>query len=193
MSDGGGLDELFGATEGRYRAEEPEPVAKRRSLTVTLVGNAVIIGLAAVVIVAGLRLLGLSISLLLLVALLTGLRLLIHAVTVVAPPPSPRLRSRIGADATPAEDALRAAVRRWERNLDRANSDPDLYTRNVLPVLAELTDERLRLRHGITRASDPGRARQLLGEELWSELASPGRRGLRARDIETFVNALERL
>lgn len=192
MSDGG-LDELFGATEGRYRPEEPEPVAKRRSLTVTLVGNAVIIGLAAVVIVAGLRLLGLTISLLLLVALLTGLRLLIHAVSVVAPPPTPRLRSRIGADAGPAEDALRAAVRRWERNLDRANSDPDLYTRNVLPVLGELTDERLRLRHGITRATDPRRARELLGDDLWSALSQPGRRALKARDVETYLDTMERL
>ncbi|SDT70546.1 hypothetical protein [Actinoplanes derwentensis] len=194
MSDGG-LDDLFGSGPGgnRRRPEEPEGVVKRRSIAVTLIGNAVVIGLAAVVITAALRAGGLSISPLLLVSLLLGLRLVIRAVRVVAPPPAPRLRSKIGTDSGPAADALRSAVRRWERNLDRANSDPELYARNVLPVLAELTDERLRLRHGITRASDPRRARELLGDELWSALAEPGRRGLKARDVETYLDAMERL
>lgn len=193
MSDGG-LDDLFGAAgNAPRRREEPETVVKRRSIAVTLAGNAVIIALATVVITAGLRAAGLSISLLLLVALLIGLRLLIHAVSSVAPPPAPRLRSKIGTDAAPAADALRASVRRWERNLDRANSDPELYARNVLPVLAELADERLRLRHGVTRASDPRRARELLGDDLWSVLTEPGRRGLRARDVETYLDTMERL
>ncbi|GAA1602057.1 hypothetical protein [Actinoplanes couchii] len=195
MSDGG-LDDLFGAggTTSRRRVEEPEAVVKRRSIAVTLIGNAVVIGLAAVVITAGLRAVDLTISLLLLIALLVGLRLVIHAVRAVAPPPAPKLRSKTGAEAGPSADALRSAVRRWERNLDRANSDPELYARNVLPVLAELTDERLRLRHGITRATDPRRARELLGDELWSALADPGRRrGLKARDVETYLDAMERL
>ncbi|HWS38565.1 MAG TPA: hypothetical protein VN408_38225 [Actinoplanes sp.] len=194
MSDGG-LDDLFGSGGGtsRRRTEESEGVVKRRPRAVTLIGNAVAIGLVALVVTAGLRSVGKSISLLLLLALLVGLRLLIHAVKAVAPPPAPRLRAKIGVDSTPAADALQTAVRRWERNLDRANSDPELYARNVLPVLAELTDERLRLRHGITRASDPRRARELLGDELWSALAEPGRRGLKARDVDTYLDAMERL
>ncbi|GGN58120.1 hypothetical protein GCM10010112_11650 [Actinoplanes lobatus] len=192
MSDGG-LDDLFGAADGRVVAEEREPVTRRRSAAITLIGNAAVIGLATVVATAGLRALGLTISLLLLIALLTGLRLLIHAVAAVAPPPGPRLRSGIGAEAPPAVDALRATVRRWERNLDQAHSDPDLHARNVLPVLAELADERLRLRHGITRASDPRRARELLGDDLWATLSGPGRRALKARDVETYLDAMERL
>src|SRR6185436_4289978 len=92
-----------------------------------------------------------------------------------------------------APDSLRAAVRRWERNLGRAHSDPDLYARNVLPVLAELADERLRLRHGITRAADPRRARELLGEPLWAALHDRGRRSAKPSELETYVNALERL
>lgn len=194
MSDGG-LDDLFGSGGGssRRRTEEADGGARRRPIAVILIGNAVVIGLAAVVVTAGLRSIGRSISLLLLIALLTGLRLLIHAVRAVAPPPAPRLRAKIGTDSAPGADALQSAVRRWERNLDRANSDPGLYARNVLPVLAELADERLRLRHGITRASDPRRARELLGDELWSTLAEPGRRGLKARDVETYLDAMERL
>jgi hypothetical protein len=192
MSDGG-LDDLFGIAEVQQRTEEPEAEAKRRSLAIALAGNALVIGLAAVVITAGLRAVDTSISLLLLISLLLGLRLVIHAVKAVAPPPAPRLRSRTGSGAPPTADALRAAVRRWEQNLDRAHSDPDLYARNVLPVLAELTDERLRLRHGITRASDPRRARELLGDDLWSALSGPGRRALKARDVETYLDAMERL
>jgi hypothetical protein len=192
MSDGG-LDDLFGIAEVQQRTEEPEAEAKRRSLAIALAGNALVIGLAAVVITAGLRAVDTSISLLLLISLLLGLRLVIHAVKAVAPPPAPRLRSRTGSGTPPAADALRAAVRRWEQNLDRAHSDPDLYARNVLPVLAELTDERLRLRHGITRASDPRRARELLGDNLWSALSGPGRRALKARDVETYLDAMERL
>jgi hypothetical protein len=192
MSDGG-LDDLFGIADSPRRAEEPESVSKRRSIVTTLAGNAIVIGLVTVVITAGLRALGVSISLLLLISLLIGLRLVILAVTGVAPPPSPRLRSRIGAGSPPSGDALRAAVRRWEQNLDRAHSDPELYARNVLPVLAELTDERLRLRHGFTRASDPRRARELLGDDLWSALSEPGRRALKARDVETYLDAMERL
>ncbi|MDI6098395.1 hypothetical protein QLQ12_07240 [Actinoplanes sp. NEAU-A12] len=192
MSDGG-LDDLFGIAESRHTVEEPETVVKRRTLGVTLAINVAIIAAATVVVTAGLRSVGMSISLLLLVALLTGLRLVIHAVSMVAPPPPPRLRSRIGSDAAPAADALRAAVRRWEQNLDRAHSDPDLHSRNVLPVLAEMTDERLRLRHGITRASDPRRARELLGDDLWSALSGPTRRSLKPRDVETYLDTMERL
>ncbi|GIE79281.1 hypothetical protein Aph02nite_52310 [Actinoplanes philippinensis] len=192
MSDGG-LDDLFSIADRPRAVEEPEAVDKRRSIAVALAGNAAVIGLVAVVIVAGLRALGTSISLLLLISLLIGLRVVIYAARLVAPPPAPRLRSKIGAGASPSGDALRAAVRRWEQNLDRAHSDPDLYARNVLPVLAEMADERLRLRHGFTRASDPRRARELLGDDLWSALSGPGRRALKARDVETYLDAMERL
>ncbi len=61
-----------------------------------------------------------------------------------------------------------------------------------MPVLAELTDERLRLRHGLTRASDPRRARELIGETLWSALEEPGRR-VKPRDPTQYIESLERL
>ncbi|MFC7531451.1 hypothetical protein [Actinoplanes sp. GCM10030250] len=192
MSDAG-LDDLFGAAAPQAPVEEVVVVEKRRSRVPRLLGEALLIGVTTVVIVAGLRSASVSIPLVLIIAALIGLRVIMYAASQVAPPPVPRLRSQTKSPETRAVDALRSAVRRWERNLDQAHSDPDLYARNVLPVLAELTDERLRLRHGVTRASDPRRARELLGEELWSALSDPGRRGLRSRDIEALVNALERL
>jgi len=191
VSDGG-LDELFSLRDDPVE-EAAEPVVKKRSTPLWILRNALLIIAATVVTVAALRAAGTHVSILLLVAFYTGLRLVLFAVGEVAPPPVPKRRRGLakGGDRTP--DSLRAAVRRWERNLDRAHSDPDLYARNVLPVLAELADERLRLRHGITRASDPRRARELLGDPLWAALHDRGRRSAKSNELETYVNALERL
>lgn len=191
MSDGG-LDELFSLRDEPVE-EAAEPVVKKRSTPLWILRNALLIVAATVVTVAALRAAGTHVSILLIVAFYTGLRLVLYAVGEVAPPPLPKRRRDLakGGDRTP--DSLRAAVRRWERNLDRAHSDPDLYARNVLPVLAELADERLRLRHGITRASDPRRARELLGDPLWAALHDRGRRSAKSSELETYVNALERL
>jgi hypothetical protein len=190
MSDGG-LDQLFSAHDDPY--DESEPVVKERSRAWWLVRNGLAIAAATVVTVAGLRSAGHGISVLLVVAFFVGLRAVLYAVSEVAPPPLPKRRSGSSSGEGPALDALRVAVRRWERNLDRAHTDPDLYARNVLPVLAELTDERLRLRHGITRQSDPRRARELLGDPLWAALHDSGRRTAKSRELETYVDALERL
>jgi hypothetical protein len=92
----------------------------------------------------------------------------------------------------PGTDGLREAVGRWETRLDRAQGGAGPSS-NLLPVLAELTDERLRLRHGITLASDPQRARELLGEPLWRMLAEPDRRPPKARDLAVHVQTLEKL
>jgi hypothetical protein len=189
------LDELFGARDEPVIEEPVEaPVAKPRSRGLWLLRNALLIAAASTVAVAALRAGGLHAPLILIVAAFIGLRLVMLAVSEVAPPPLPKRRGGdSGSSSGPASDALRAAVRRWERTLDRAHADPDLYSRNVLPVLAELADERLRLRHGITRASDPRRARELLGDPLWAALHDPGRRAAKNRELETYVDALERL
>jgi hypothetical protein len=189
------LDELFGAREEPVIEEPVEvPVAKPRSRGLWLLRNALLIAAASTVAVAALRAGGLHAPLILIVAAFIGLRLVMLAVSEVAPPPLPkRPGGGSGPSSGPASDALRAAVRRWERTLDRATADPDLYSRNVLPVLAELADERLRLRHGITRASDPRRARELLGDPMWEALHDPGRRAGKTREIESLVDALERL
>ena len=189
----GGLDALFGQREEPVVEEGPAP-EKRRSPVLWLLRDAVLIAGATAVTVAALRAGDQKAPIVLVVAGFLGLRLIMYAVAQVAAPPLPKRRA--GGDPTgtePGTDALRAAVRRWERNLDRAHADPDLYSRNVLPVLAELADERLRLRHGITREADPRRARELLGDPLWAALHDRGRRAAKARELETYVDALERL
>jgi hypothetical protein len=191
VTDDGSLDDLFSSRD--EPVEEAEPTVKRRSTGWWFVRNVLLITALTVVTVAALRAGGHHISVLLVVAFWTGLRVVLIAVSEVAPPSLPKRRGGSAtADGTPP-DSLRAAVRRWERNLDRAHADADLYARNVLPVLAELADERLRLRHGITRASDPRRARDLLGDPLWAALHDPGRRTAKSSELETYVTALERL
>nr|WP_296068089.1 hypothetical protein [uncultured Actinoplanes sp.] len=189
------LDDLFSAaSEERGRPQEPEPGPKKRNTVLRLVLNIALIAAATTVTMAALRAGDLSISVVLVAAAFLGLRLIMLAVSLVKAPPLPKRRDQNGSGQDgPAGDALKAAVRRWELTLDRAHSDADLYSRNVLPVLAELTDERLRLRHGITRATDPRRARELLGDPLWAALHDRGRRTPKPRELETYVEALERL
>jgi hypothetical protein len=189
------LDELFGARDEPVIEEPVEaPVARPKSRALWVLRNVLLVAAATTVTVAALRAGGLHAPLILIIAAFIGLRLILLAVSEVAPPPLPKRRGGgSGPSSGPASDALRAAVRRWERTLDRANADPDLYSRNVLPVLAEMADERLRLRHGITRASDPRRARELLGDPTWEALHDTGRRAGKTRELEALVDALERL
>jgi hypothetical protein len=194
----GGLDDLFGSRPEEAVVEVPEEIVEKpRSRAGWIVRNVLLVAVATVVTVAGLRSRGISVSVLLIVAAFVALRLLMLAVSQVAPPPLPRAAARRGEEdgdyRWAGTDALRVAVRRWEQRLDWSQNDAEKFSRNVLPVLAELTDERLRLKHGITRSSDPRRARELLGEPLWRILDEPGRRPPKARELSGYVDALERI
>jgi hypothetical protein len=190
---GGGLDDLFAMVA--EPAEEPfEADEKPRSPVLWVTRNLLLVGVATVVTVAVLRSLRLGVSVPVVAAAFVALRLLLLAVAEVAPPPAPKRTAGPDTAASPhGADVLRSAVGQWEQRLEWSQSDPVAFARNVLPVLAELADERLRLRHGMTRASDPRRARELLGEPLWLALGDAGGRSPRARDLADYVAALERL
>jgi len=195
-TEAGGLDDLF--IFAPPPAPELEPEQERTpSRAGWVIRNALLIAVATTVTVAGFRIAGVRLPILMIVAFFVALRLLMLAVAEVAPPPLPTPAGRRGEESAEyhwtGTDSLRAAVRRWEHRLDWSQSDADRFSRNVLPVLAELTDERLRLRHGLTRATDPRRARELIGEPLWLALSEPGRRPPKRTDLATFVEALERL
>jgi hypothetical protein len=200
----GGLDDLFAFADERAVEEPVEAAERPPSQAAWVLRNLLLVAVATVVAVAALRSAGIGVSVLLIVAAFVALRLLMLAVAEVAPPPVPKPDSPPSSDAGgdglyrwAGTDSLRAAVRRWEQRLDWSRSDPDSFSRNVLPVLGELTDERLRLRHGITRASDPRRARELLGAELWAVLGGLGSnqraRSPKVRDLTMYVETLERL
>jgi hypothetical protein len=91
-------------------------------------------------------------------------------------------------------DGLAQATQRWSRQLawfGLQTGDGEQFARTLQPRLARLAEERLRLRHGITRESDPQRARQLLGEPLWALITVPARRSPTGRELAALVKHME--
>ena len=196
--DDGGIEDLFTMVAPEPAAEEVVEEERPPSRVAWVVKNLALVAVATTVTVAGLRIADMSISILIIAAAFIALRLLMLAVAEVAPPPAIKVSARRAVEESGeyhfgATDSLRDAVRRWEMRLDWSQSDGDRFSRTVLPVLAEITDERLRLRHGITRASDPRKARELIGEDLWQVLDDPPRRPPKKADLERYVTALEQL
>jgi hypothetical protein len=180
--------------------EEETPVAPRRErsrvrswLTAVLIAAA-----GTAVVLLGLRLFGLTMPVGAVFAGCLALVVLRRTVRSVAVAPQPKLR-RVGTDPEDGSyvfstgDGLREAVRQWESRLKSAQHDAGRFTESILPVLGELVDERLRQRHGITRDSDPQRARVICGDELWDFLTTSSRRKPSAKDYAVFVSQLEKI
>ncbi|SBT54645.1 hypothetical protein [Micromonospora narathiwatensis] len=189
------IDDLLSSEE---YAEEParERRGRLRWLPRALLSTAAIVA----VVVVGLRAVGLQVSLWIIVAGVLALLAVRRFTAALAPPPPPRAGGRAPAGEEPgtwnwgARDALRAAINGWETPLDWSATRPERFTKVILPRLGELADERLRQRHGVTRESDPTRARALLGEPLWTFLnTTPRRRPPSPRDLAAIVAELEKL
>jgi hypothetical protein len=90
-------------------------------------------------------------------------------------------------------DGMLVAIRRWDRRMEWGSVSADRFAATVAVRLGELADERLRLRHSITRATDPARAQGLLGEEVWRLLHEPPGRVPKPRDIAAVADRLETL
>jgi hypothetical protein len=88
-------------------------------------------------------------------------------------------------------DGVAEAVRRWDRRLGWGEKDGPRFAVTVGRALGDLVDERLRQRHGITRATDPARARELVGERMWA-LLGPLQRSPTPRQIVAALDELER-
>ena len=97
---------------------------------------------------------------------------------------------RYSVDAT---DGLRFAISRWDDRLVWGDRDASRFASIVVPRIGELIDERLRQKHGITRASNPARARELLGDEAWAFLHAPLSHGYGPRDVASIVAKVEDL
>ncbi|MEU8422555.1 hypothetical protein AB0C15_16940 [Micromonospora sp. NPDC048835] len=149
------------------------------------------------VLLVGLRAVGLQVSLPVLVAGVLAVLAVRRVTALLAPPPPPPGGGRVGAGEEDgsynwgARDALRSAINRWEWPLDWSSTRPERFTGTVLPRIGELADERMRLKHGVTRESDPARARVLLGDRLWTFLETPPRRTPSPRDLAVIVAELE--
>ncbi|WP_433316035.1 hypothetical protein ACQP0U_04550 [Micromonospora sp. CA-269861] len=149
------------------------------------------------VLLVGLRAVGLQVSLPVLIAGVLAVLAVRRVTALLAPPPPPPGGGRVGTGEEDgsynwgARDALRSAINRWEWPLDWSATRPERFTGTVLPRIGELADERMRLKHGVTRESDPARARVLLGERLWTFLETPPRRTPSPRDLAVIVAELE--
>lgn len=181
------IDDLFSAQE---RPPSPKPSRPPQLRWISL---ALWAGVVSGLVFLALRLNELTTPFIVLFAaaltLIGGLRLVRR---LKAPPPS-RHAGRYHEDRMPLPDGLNLAINRWDTMLDWCHTDVARYNRRVLPRLGELADERLRLRHGVTRTSDPSRARSILGDALWTQVTMPLRRPPGQRELEQIVSALEKL
>ncbi|MFI7425633.1 hypothetical protein ACIBPB_01465 [Micromonospora sp. NPDC049836] len=186
------IDDLLSSAGERA---EPAGRGRLRVLLRTLTVTAAI----TVVVVVGLRAVGLQVSLWIIVAGVLAVLAVRRVTAALTPPPPPRTGARAPAGEEPgtwnwaSRDALRTAINGWERPLDWCGGNRERFTERILPRLGELADERLRQKHGITRESDPARARTLLGEPLWTFLSVPSRRPPSPRDLAAIVAELEKL
>jgi hypothetical protein len=189
------IDELLLADE------EPVRPPRSRSLRASLLSNAgfslVATGMVYVVTRAG----GYSIPFLLLFAVFFSLTLLRRALRTVDPKPLPEAATgTLPATAEDPEaaameraDGLYVAMTRWDTRLEWTERDPSRFARVVRARLADVADERLRQRHGITRQGDPARARELMGELLWAFIHVPITRNPTPSEMAAIVAKVESL
>jgi hypothetical protein len=157
-----------------------------------VVRGAIATGLLAAAGFLGLRFAKLAAPIWFLVLVAAAIVIVYQAVRRLRPPLRPRAAWRRHA-ADPPPDGLRNAVKRWETRLDWCHADVNAFNRKVLPSLGEIVDERLRQRHGITRDSDPARARAVVGEQLWTFLSGPVRRPPTPRELAGLIAWMERI
>ncbi|WP_020574243.1 hypothetical protein [Actinopolymorpha alba] len=111
-----------------------------------------------------------------------------------APPLTALLREDTEAVAYGVPDRPFAAVRRWEDRLDLIRGDPEYFGRVVVPAIADVVDERLRIAHGVTRAGNPERAAELLGPRMSGFLAGGGAgRVPSATELAALIKEVEEL
>ncbi|ABP53378.1 hypothetical protein [Salinispora tropica] len=197
---GTSIDDLLSVEEERHPQRHPHRGSARGRPLRLLLRNLAGVAAVVVVVVVGLRAVGLQASLLVLVAGVLALFVVRQVVRALRPPPASPAVHRALRD--PAEfpgsrgeqhDALRAAINSWEKPLGWAATRAERFNGTILPRLGELADERIRLRHGVTRESDPVRARVLLGDRLSTFLENPPRRPPSPRELAAIVAELEKL
>jgi hypothetical protein len=90
-------------------------------------------------------------------------------------------------------DGMLESIRRWDRRLEWGSTSPERFAHAMTPRLRELVDDWLRQRLGLSMASDPARARALLGEPAWAALHPPEGRMATPEQIDQALLRLEQL
>jgi hypothetical protein len=198
-SNDASLDDLLLAAQPRVRVgSDAGPHPLRWVVRAALVAFA-----AAAVIAVLFRVFALAPPFSLVLAVCVGAVLVRRAVSVTGEPYPYRTRDLVRSRGpstriNPSEwyegaDGMIESVRRWERRLEWGITTREWFDATVAAKLGELVDERLRQRHGLTRASDPVRARALLGEEVWDLLHGGIRRAPRVADVARAISIVERI
>jgi hypothetical protein len=84
----------------------------------------------------------------------------------------------------------------WVQESDRerrAGEGSQTFTRRIRPLLLELTADRLLHRHGIDPELEPDRARELVGDRVWTLLTGTEARTASFAEIELAVQTIEKL
>lgn len=182
------LDQLFAAGEERPKRRVPGPV---RDLIVAVVLGG---GIYAV-----LRVMTLVVPIVILICSVYTIMLLRRAVTRIGPVPAPPALvspawgvAEDDGQLTQVDGVVRV-VRRWETRFGWTERDHVRFSSAVLPRLVEVVEERLRYRHGVSLYADPERARDLLGERLWTFLTTPVRRSPAPAELALLVAEMEKI
>jgi hypothetical protein len=157
---------------------------------------------ASAVVYTGFHIVGLAPPYPLILAVCVGAVLVRRAVALAAEPrsrtrtvvqaPRPARRAAVGGWYR-GDDGMVEAVRRWDRRLDWGAAAPERFRHTMTGRLGDLVDERLRQHHGFTRASDPTRARALVGEAVWRLIDGSDDRVPSPRDVYQLVQRMESL
>jgi hypothetical protein len=202
------LDDLLGFEE---HGPEPEPPARSRTDTGWwwLLKAALLAAVVAVPVWGLFRLVSVAVPYpLIFMVFLVG-RTLRTLLQWIAPQPLPdtmirpsgELVSEDQAGGT-TQDGLDLATGRWDTRLSWAGlhgtersrgRDASQFARTVQPKLVEIIDERLWLRHAVSRAVDPVRAQALLGEQLWGFVTQPVTKNPSPRDIAGLIALMEQI
>lgn len=202
------LDDLLG-----FEEHEAEPEQPARSRTDTgwwwLLKAALLAAVVAVPVWGLFRLVSVEVPYpLIFMVFLVG-RTLRALLQWIAPQPLPHTMMRPSVELVSedqaggtAQDGLYLATARWDTRLswarlhgtDRSRgSEASQFARTVQPKLVEIIDERLWLRHAVSRSVDPVRAQALLGEQLWGFVTQPVSKNPSPRDIAGLIALMEQI
>ena len=95
---------------------------------------------------------------------------------------------------TRSNDNRTQFIATWLQESDRerrAGPQSQTFVRRIQPLLLELTTDRLVRRHGIDPRLEPERARELVGDHVWTMITS--RQTASIGEIEAAVQTIEKL
>jgi len=177
--------------------EDKPPSRRRWRLPARIIRTAIFCGIVSALVWEFLRLHGVGVPYVLLLTVIMAGGALYQMLRWLSPPRIPEtLRDTQvapGKEHIRDSDGVFRAVRRWAGRMDWTEDDLARFAQVVQPAIADVVDERLRQRHGIVRSTEPDRARELCGPELWTFITKPVTRRLSPNELAAVVAAMEAL